>query len=105
MSDTLNEVEVLDRVGMQAARTIGPLVDSNAVIGVAWGSTLSAVSRHLTRKITHGTTIVQLNGAGNTQTSGITYASEIIRRFGTAYGARWSSSPSPRSLTTPKPRP
>lgn len=37
VADTLNEVEVLDRVSMQAARTIGPLVDSNAVIGVAWG--------------------------------------------------------------------
>ncbi|WP_410699622.1 hypothetical protein, partial [Chryseobacterium sp. SIMBA_028] len=26
--DTLNEAETLDRVAMQAARTIGPLVDS-----------------------------------------------------------------------------
>ena len=42
--DTLNEAETLDRVAMQAARTIGPLVDSNAIIGVAWGSTLSAVA-------------------------------------------------------------
>jgi deoxyribonucleoside regulator len=48
--DTLNEAETLDRVAMQAARTIGPLVDSNAIIGVAWGSTLSAVSRHLTAR-------------------------------------------------------
>jgi deoxyribonucleoside regulator len=95
IADTLSEVEVLDRVSMQAARTIGPLVDSNAVIGVAWGSTLSAVSRHLARKTTHGTTIVQLNGAGNTQTSGITYASEIIRRFGTAYGAKVEQFPVP----------
>ncbi|WP_253901471.1 sugar-binding domain-containing protein [Arthrobacter sp. PAMC 25486] len=95
VSDMLNEVEVLERVSMQAARTIGPLVDSNAVVGVAWGSTLSTVSRHLTRKTTHGTTIVQLNGAGNTQTSGITYASEIIRRFGTAYGAKVEQFPVP----------
>ncbi|POH58643.1 transcriptional regulator [Arthrobacter glacialis] len=95
VSDMLSEVEVLERVSMQAARTIGPLVGSNAVIGVAWGSTVSTVSRHLTRKTTHGTTIVQLNGAGNTQTSGITYASEIIRRFGTAYGAKVEQFPVP----------
>ena len=95
ISDELNEMEVLERVSMQAARTIGPLVDSNAVVGVAWGSTVSTVSRHLTRKTTHGTTIVQLNGAGNTQTSGITYASEIIRRFGTAYGAKVEQFPVP----------
>jgi DNA-binding transcriptional regulator LsrR (DeoR family) len=70
-------------------------VDSNAIIGVAWGSTLSAVSHHLTRKQTHDSTIVQLNGAGNTQTTGITYASEILRRFGQAYGARVEQFPVP----------
>ncbi|WP_427018003.1 sugar-binding transcriptional regulator [Pseudarthrobacter sp. P1] len=95
VADTLNEVEVLERVCLQAARTIGPLVDSNAVIGVAWGATISAVSRHLTRKVTHGSVIVQLNGAGNTQTSGITYASEIMRRFGNAYSARVEQFPVP----------
>lgn len=95
VADTLNEVEVLERVSMQAARTITALVDSNAVIGVAWGSTLSAVSRHLTRKTTHGTIIVQLNGAGNTQTSGISYASDIVRRFGAAYGAKVEQFPVP----------
>lgn len=93
--DTLNEGEVLERVAMQAARTIGPLVDSSAVIGVAWGSTLSAVSRHLVPKSTHDCTIVQLNGAGNTRTSGIAYASEILRRFGQAYSARVVQFPVP----------
>ena len=93
--ETLNEAETLDRVAMQAARTIGPLVDSNAIIGVAWGSTLSAVSRHLTRKITHDSVVVQLNGAGNMHTTGITYASDIMRRFGSAYGARVEQFPVP----------
>jgi DNA-binding transcriptional regulator LsrR (DeoR family) len=93
--ESLNEAETLDRVAMQAARTIGPLVDSNAIIGVAWGSTLSAVSRHLTRKITHDSVIVQLNGAGNMHTTGITYASDIMRRFGSAYGARVEQFPVP----------
>lgn len=93
--DTLNDAETLDRVAMQAARTIGPLIDSNAIIGIAWGATLSAVSRHLTRKITHDSIVVQLNGAGNMQTTGITYASDIMRRFGTAYGARVEQFPVP----------
>ena len=95
VADSVNDSEVLDRVAIQAARTIGPVVDSNAIIGVAWGSTLSAVSHHLTRKQTHDSTIVQLNGAGNTQTTGITYASEILRRFGQAYGARVEQFPVP----------
>ena len=93
--ESLNEAETLDRVALQAARTIGPLVDSNAILGVAWGSTLSAVSRHLTRKITHDTVVVQLNGAGNMHTTGITYASDIMRRFGSAYGARVEQFPVP----------
>lgn len=93
--ESLNEAETLNRVAIQAARTIGPLVDSNAIIGIAWGSTLSAVSRHLTRKITHDTVVVQLNGAGNMHTTGITYASDIMRRFGSAYGARVEQFPVP----------
>ncbi|MGM9471314.1 sugar-binding transcriptional regulator [Pseudarthrobacter sp. YS3] len=93
--ETLNEAETLDRVAKQAARTIGPLVDSNATIGVAWGSTLSAVSRHLAKKSTHDSVIVQLNGAGNMHTTGITYASDIMRRFGTAYDARVEQFPVP----------
>lgn len=95
IADTVNDSEVLNRVALQAARTIGPLVDSNAIIGVAWGSTLSAVSHCLTRKQTHDSTIVQLNGAGNTETTGISYASEILRRFGQAYGARVEQFPVP----------
>ncbi|MHA7238645.1 sugar-binding transcriptional regulator [Arthrobacter sp. TMS1-12-1] len=95
IADSVSDTQVLDRVAIQAARTIGPLVDSNAIIGVAWGSTLSAVSHHLTRKQTDDSTIVQLNGAGNTQTTGITYASEILRRFGQAYGARVEQFPVP----------
>lgn len=95
VSELVRDSEVLERVAIQAARTIGPLVESDAVIGVAWGSTLSAVSQHLARKVTHDTTVVQLNGAGNTQTTGIAYASEILQRFGHAYGARVEQFPVP----------
>lgn len=95
VSDLVSDAEVLDRVAVQGARIIGALIDSNAIIGVAWGSTLSVVSQHLTRKVTHDSTIVQLNGAGNTHTTGIAYASEILRRFGQAYGARVEQFPVP----------
>ncbi|MEA5455336.1 sugar-binding domain-containing protein [Sinomonas sp. JGH33] len=91
----LNEAETLDRVAMYAARTLTPLVSSNAVVGVAWGSTLSAMSRYLNRKSTHGTTVVQLNGAANTQTMGLGYASEIMHRFGAAYDAAVEEFPVP----------
>ena len=57
------------------------------IMGVAWGATVSAISRYLQPKTTHNSHIVQLNGAGNTRTMGIEYASEIIFRFANAYQA------------------
>ena len=70
-------------------------------MGVAWGSTVSAVSRHLTPKQTHNSQIVQLNGAGNMRTTGIGYASEILRRFGEAFGAHVQQFPVPAFFDEP----
>ena len=95
VSETVSPGHALQRVAVQAAHLIGPLIDSDAIIGVAWGSTLTAVSQHLPVKNTHDSTIVQMNGAGNFRTSGITYASEILQRFGHAYGARVVQFPVP----------
>nr|WP_231366031.1 sugar-binding domain-containing protein [Zhihengliuella flava] len=91
----LSEAQVLDRVALQAAHVVSGLVDSEMTLGVAWGSTMSAISRHLKHKPTHDSVIVQLNGSGNTQSSGIGYATEILHRFGTAFGARVEQFPVP----------
>ena len=93
--DTASELERLDRVAMFAARLLNGLFDSDRVLGVAWGTTVSAVSRHLVAKRTHNAAVVQLNGAANTHTTGIAYASDIIRRFGSAYSARVQEFPVP----------
>ncbi len=95
VAETVSPAQALQRVAVQAAHLIGPLIDSDAIVGVAWGSTLTAVSQHLPIKNTHDSTIVQMNGAGNFRTSGITYASEILQRFGHAYGARVVQFPVP----------
>jgi deoxyribonucleoside regulator len=44
---------------------------------------------------------VQLNGAGNDQTSGVTYSSEILRRFGEAFGATIQHFPVPAFFDNP----
>ncbi|MDQ4491452.1 sugar-binding domain-containing protein [Sinomonas sp. ASV486] len=93
--ESLSETENLDRVAMYAARTLTGLVASQSIIGIAWGSTLSAMSRHVSRRPTHGSTVVQLNGAANTQTMGVGYASEIMRRFGRAFDADVEEFPVP----------
>ncbi len=71
------------------------------IMGIAWCSTISAVSRHLQEKPTHNSEIVQLNGAANTRTTGIGYASEIMTRFGTAFGAYVQQFPVPAFFDDP----
>ncbi|GAA1515137.1 DNA-binding transcriptional regulator LsrR (DeoR family) [Agromyces terreus] len=102
--DHATDVDRLDRVALSAARILGRFVDSNQTIGVAWGSTMSAMSRHLVPKATHNTEIVQLNGAGNGRTTGILYASELLRRFGDAFGARVQQFPVPAFFDDPATR-
>jgi deoxyribonucleoside regulator len=100
--DQTTDVDRLDRVALSAARILTAFVDSNMVIGLAWGSTVSAISRYLVPKATHGSTIVQLNGAANTRTTGIVYASEILRRFGDAFGATVQQFPVPAFFDDPQ---
>lgn len=87
VADILGEAEWLERVAQYTASYINSSFDSNMILGIAWGTTTSAISRHLLPKTTHNSQIVQLNGAGNTQTMGIEYASEIIMRFAQNYQA------------------
>ncbi|GAB3599524.1 sugar-binding transcriptional regulator [Microbacterium tumbae] len=98
----LSDVELFERVAMSAARLLPAYFDSNMTLGIAWGSTLDAISRHLPKKETHNTTVVQLNGAGNTFTSGVDYASEIMQRFGQAFGAGIQQFPVPAFFDDPR---
>ncbi|MGG7441704.1 sugar-binding transcriptional regulator [Zafaria sp. J156] len=91
----LGEAQVLERVAVQASEVLANLVGSDMIVGVAWGATVSAISRHLKPLPTRGTVVVQLNGSGNVQSSGIAYASDILQRFGAAFGARIEQFPVP----------
>ncbi len=85
--EIVGEAEWLERVARYAASTLNTIFDSNMILGIAWGTTTSVISRYLQPKPTYNSQIVQLNGAGNTQTTGIDYASEILMRFSQNYGA------------------
>ncbi len=82
------EAEWLQRTAQYAAKYLNTVFDSGMILGIAWGTTLSAVSSHLLKKTTQNAQIVQLNGAGNTQSMGIEYASEIVMRFAENFRAR-----------------
>lgn len=100
--ETISDVDRLERVAMTAGRMVSGFVDSNMTIGIGWGSTSSAVSRHLVPKETHNSVVVQMNGAGNTFTNGIDYASEILERFGKAYSAQIQQFPVPAFFDDPR---
>jgi DNA-binding transcriptional regulator LsrR (DeoR family) len=95
VTDPISDIDRLERVAITAARLLGQFVDSNMALGIAWGSTIGAVSRHLVVKDATGVQVVQLNGAGNTLSSGIDYSSEILMRFGAAFGATVQQFPVP----------
>ncbi|MET0296480.1 MAG: sugar-binding domain-containing protein [Microbacterium sp.] len=100
--DDANEVDRLERVAVAAAHLLGELVQADMTIGVAWGSTTAAVSRRLIPRAIRGTTVVQLNGSGNTHTTGLLYASEILSRFATAYGGSAQQFPVPAFFDDPR---
>ncbi|WP_405373124.1 MULTISPECIES: sugar-binding transcriptional regulator [unclassified Microbacterium] len=100
--DDASEVERLERVATAAAHLLGDLVRSDTTVGIAWGSTTAAVSRRLVPKAVRGTTFVQLNGSGNTQTTGLLYASDILSRFALAYGGSAQQFPVPAFFDDPR---
>lgn len=93
--DSASDAERLDQVAMATARLVSTWFSSDMVLGVAWGTTLSAIARHLPRKPTRGSVVVQLNGAANTRTSGVDYAGALIAGFAGAFDARVHHFPVP----------
>jgi DNA-binding transcriptional regulator LsrR (DeoR family) len=100
--EIVGEAEWLERVAQYTANYLNGVFGSDMILGIAWGTTLSAISRHLLRKNTNNSQIVQLNGAGNTQSMGIEYASEIIMRFAENYQASAHLFPVPTFFDYPE---
>ncbi|GAB3604016.1 sugar-binding transcriptional regulator [Microbacterium aureliae] len=97
----ISEEERLERVAMAAAHDFHDMVAPGMTVGVAWGSTIAALSRHLVPRHVPDTVFVQLNGSGNTRTTGLVYATEILHRFGAAYGGAVEQFPVPTFFDDP----
>jgi DNA-binding transcriptional regulator LsrR (DeoR family) len=100
--DTTSGIERLEQVAITSAKLLGSWFDSGMVMGIAWGTTLEAVSRHLTHKATRGSAVVQLNGAANNRTSGVDYSSNLISSFGSAFDAAMHYFPVPAFFDFPE---
>ncbi|OJX43914.1 MAG: hypothetical protein BGO78_02820 [Chloroflexi bacterium 44-23] len=95
MVSMVSDSEKLERVAQYTANYLSNIFSSGLILGVAWGTTTAAISRHLVPKTTHQSQIIQLNGAGNLESSGIEYASEIIMRFAHNFRASYHLFPVP----------
>ncbi|GIG26043.1 sugar-binding transcriptional regulator [Cellulomonas denverensis] len=95
---------LLDTVAVRAAEQLTHHIGSDMVVSVAWGSTVEAISLHLTGRPTHGTRIVQLYGSVNVFSTGAGYAGQILERFGRAFGAAVHHFPTPAFFDSPHTR-
>ena len=96
------EVQRLDQTSAVAANLLGQWFSSDMVLGIAWGTTVSAIASHLRRKPTTGSTVVQLNGAANIYASGVAYASELIGGIAAAFDATSFHFPVPAFFDHPE---
>lgn len=85
----------LDQTARVAAQLVAGWFDDDQVLGIAWGTTLSAIAVHLPTHRVRNAMIVQLNGAENNQPLGVAHASELLRQFGNAFDATVTHFPTP----------
>lgn len=93
--------ERLETVGSETAKKLGNYFRPGITIGLAWGSTISSVSRHMHYFPVSGSTVVQLNGAGNDHSTGLSYSGEILNQFGKNLGANVIHFPVPAFFDDP----
>ncbi len=79
------EVHRLDQVARIAGQLLTDLVEDGVSIGVAWGTTMDAITQHVIPKDVRKVQVVQMNGAANPATSGIPYTGSIMARMAQAF--------------------
>lgn len=77
----MSEAEQLDRTAQAAAHLIAASVKPRSIVGIAWGSTMTAVSKHLPATSKPGVQLVQMNGAANVYSTGVQYTNELLGGF------------------------
>jgi deoxyribonucleoside regulator len=102
VSPNSTEDEWLERVATFTANHLNSIVHSEMVIGLAWGTTLDAISRMLMPKRCSHIDIVQLNGSGNVFDINNFYLGEIYSRFAANYGGRAHLFPVPAFFDYPQ---
>ncbi len=75
----------LDQVAKVAARLLDETVHNGDTVGVAWGTTTSAIAVQLRPRRLQGVTVVGMNGGANQRTTGLPYVGSILQKFANAF--------------------
>ena len=97
-----NEDAWLERVAVATANLLNANLRPRQVVGLAWGTTLDAVSRALTPKNIPDLTFVQLNGSANSLDLVSGFVTDTIARFAQNYGAQAHLFPVPTFFDDPR---
>lgn len=89
------------QVARHAGRIFSAMVEPSSVVGVAWGTTMAGVSRHLVSRPLSDVTVVQLNGAAYPENFGIDFVGDILDRFAQTFTARVEPLPVPAFFDDP----
>jgi deoxyribonucleoside regulator len=82
-----DERERLQAVAEASALLLDEMLEPGMTIGMAWGTTIAALVGSLHPRPVPGLRIVQLNGAINTEGSGLTYVSTVLSRAAALWDA------------------
>lgn len=85
----------LNSVAKAAAQMISGWMSDGAVLGLAWGNTLTAVVPHLPPRPLSGAVVVQLNGTATASSTGLTDANHLLSRAAEAFSAEIQPFPTP----------
>lgn len=99
-----SSVFLLDQVAKVAAKLISETVHGGDTVGVAWGTTTSAIAMRLRPRDLSGVTVVGLNGGANHRTTGLPYVGSILERFAAAFRGEEQLFPLPAFFDDPETR-
>ena len=93
---------VLENVSKIAAQILGQMIHDGEVIGIAWGNTTTEMAAYITPKDVENVTLVQLNGAASTETSGIAHAGGLLAQIAGKFKANIVQFPVPTFFDNPE---
>lgn len=87
VESTLSQNRLLQVVSKVAAGALDQMVQSGDTVGIAWGNTTSEVVQHLPSRDLGGVSVVQLNGAVSTTSSGSAHVGFILSQAADRWNA------------------